>query len=100
MTCEYDEPDPKTYRGIGVRMGIKAEQELFNTGRPYHDYLTAHLVIWKRVGEGMDVMGSSSLDHFVFDGGELPDSAAATEEQLNEAVEAAKAYLKGTGELP
>jgi hypothetical protein len=45
-------------------------------------------------------MGSSSLDHFVFDGGELPDSASATEEQLSEAVAAAKTYLKSTGELP
>jgi len=80
LSCLYDGQDPSSYEGIELRMGHGAEKVVFNTGNPAVDYLTAHLVIRKRCkdagGDPDDIYvgGSSSLDHFVMDGGDLGEN--------------------------
>lgn len=93
LNCCYEEPDPSTYAGIELRMGIGRKKEVFNTGDPFHDYLTAGAVAHMRAGEDADVMGLSSMDHFSMDGGVLLDGMSATDDQIKAALEAARAYL-------
>ena len=93
LSCLYDDVDPTTYEGIELRMRLGAKREVFNTGNPFHDYLTANIVAFLRAGEHACVMGSSSVDHFSMDGGHLPCASLATDEQLETAREAARAYL-------
>lgn len=102
LSCRYFEPDPSTYAGVLLRMDIDAEPEVFNTGNPAVDYLTAHLVIQKRVKDaGGDpdnvyIGGSSSIDNFVMDGGsfgEGEEDEAVAEATFTAALAAAKAYL-------
>ena len=100
LSCLYDDQNPETYEGIELRMDIDAEREVFNTGTPFHDYLTAACVAYTRAGEHAYITGSSSLDHFVFDGGVLPDGTAATEKQTKAAIETARQYLLARGEGP
>jgi len=99
LSCLYDDRDPATYEGIELKMSLEAEPEVFNTGNPFHDYLTAGIIVFHRAGENAIVMGSSSIDHFAMDGGDLPDGDTATEEQVMEAALAAKAYLIQLGEV-
>jgi len=101
----YDEdmnPD-ETYRGVELRMGSGAQRdgppEVFNTGNPTVDYHTAMLVVWRRwIEAGGDkdedppVMGSSSIDHFVMDGGTLRDENPSGED-VQAAITITKAYL-------
>ena len=99
ISCLYDDVDPSTYEGISISMSLGAEAEVFNTGKPFHDYLTGSIVIFHRAGEDAIVMGASSIDHFAMDGGDLPDGTEATEEQVMAAAMAAKAYLIQRGEV-
>lgn len=93
----YDETDPATYSGVTLRLGD--DREVFNSGNPTVDYLTAYFVLSHRYrAAGFDVgdvpvMASSSVNHFVFDGGTLNDSDPSQEE-VDAAVAAAKAYLE------
>lgn len=76
ISCDYDEPDPKTYRGFRIRPASGApapfdthDTVVINTGDPVADYYTAVMVLNKRYGDHCTVMGSSSVDHFAMDGG-------------------------------
>lgn len=92
----YDDVNPESYAGIQLRFGHG--KEVFNSGNPTVDYFTAYWVIFKRCKDaGVDVddvpiMGSSSIDHFVMDGGILNDSDPS-QEDMDAAIAAAKAYL-------
>lgn len=97
LSCLYDQ-NPETYEGIELCMALGAESEVFNTGVPYHDYLVAATVAHARAGPDALIFGTSSIDHFVMDGGDLPDGTEATEEQVDKAAKAAKAYLTERGE--
>ncbi len=100
LSCLYDDVDPSTYEGIELRMRLGSKREVFNTGDPFHDYLTANMVAFTRGGLDACVMGSSSLDHFAMDGGHLPSPELATREQLKAADETAREYLAGDGDKP
>jgi len=98
MACLYDDVNPETYEGISVRMGRDEKPKVFNTGNPTVDYFTAYFVASKRCKDaGVDiddlpVMGSSSIDHFVMDGGTL-NTDEPSDEDVQAAVTAAKTFL-------
>ena len=98
LRLEYDDADPATYEGISLLMLDDKKPELFNTGNPTVDYHTAMAVIYKRAKDaGVDIddvpiQGSSSIDHFVMDGGELRDSEP-TDEDIQQAIVNAKKHL-------
>lgn len=94
---EYDEPDPATYAGVRLRMGPEVEPEVFFSGDPTTDYLTAGCVVHYRMGPDARIMGSSSVDHFVMDGGTLEDEDPP-QEKIEAAIAAARAYLAGRNE--
>jgi hypothetical protein len=96
MSCKYDDVDPATYKGIELQMKPGAKREVFNTGDPLHDYLTAGFVATSRAGDDAPIFGSSSIDHFVMDGGAQLDAEQATPDQLKAALKAAEAYLEET----
>lgn len=105
LGIDYSEPPdspseaPLNYRGVILRMGLESEQEVFATGDPTVDYLTAGFVAHYRVGPEAPVMCSSSVDHFAMDGGQLDDEDPS-EEQIQKAVRAGRAYLTARGEDP
>ena len=72
MSIIYEEGDPNTYAGFELRADKKTIG-IFNTGNPTVDYLTAMWWIKLSYGEDVHVSGSSSIDHFAFDGGDLRD---------------------------
>jgi len=81
----YTEGDPQTYAGIRVIIGDQGA--VFYSGDPVHDYLCALLSIpneWHDVG----ITCSSSVDHFVMDGGVLGPEGEYTDKQIREAREA------------
>lgn len=86
----YDEPDPATYRGVQLKMGPEGEPEVFGTGDPTVDYLTAGSVAHIRLGPGASILGTSSVDHFSMDGGDIRDF---TREDVEKAIRLARAYL-------
>jgi hypothetical protein len=98
MSCQYDDENPASYQGISVKVGREAEPEVFNTGNPTVDYFTAYFVASKRCKDaGVDIddlpiMGSSSIDHFVMDGGTL-NTDDPGDEDVQTAVVAAKTHL-------
>jgi hypothetical protein len=84
----YNEPDPSTYQGFKILRG--EESHVFNTGNPTLDYLTAGATIYLKWGKSSTIMFTSSIDHFVMDGGDLQDedppaevSHAAVEKALS-----------------
>jgi hypothetical protein len=93
ITVLYDDANPETYEGVSLSMTYRSPEEVFNTGAPFHDYLTAIFVVHERWGEDAIIMGSSSCDHFVMDGGECLDAENATEDQLVAAIKAAREYV-------
>ena len=97
LGIKYDDENPASYGGVTLRMLDKGE-ELFFSGDPTVDYHTAMNVIFKRckdAGVSIDdipIQGSSSVDHFVMDGGELRDTDP-TDEEFTKAILAAKKHL-------
>ena len=91
LTCHYDDRDPASYAGFIVR--TPQREETFNTGNPAHDYLVALFVAFER-SHGRPVSESSSIDHFVMDGGTLVDPDDATSEQIDAASEVARLYMR------
>ena len=91
----YDEGDPSTYRGIELRFKapyFNEHQDVFNTGVPIHDYLTAVWAIREVYGEDAVAQHTSSYDNFSFDGGDLPEEGF-TDKQLSDARRAALLFL-------
>lgn len=95
----YSDDPNASYAGVTLSMDRGSSIEVFDTGNPTVDYHTAMLVVWRRhvlSGGSPDVnphvMGSSSIDHFVMDGGDLRDEDP-TQEEVGAAVAAAKDYL-------
>jgi len=94
MSLDFDEGSPETYRGITIRrLNPDRERESpirFYSGNPTVDHLAAFQYLYNIHGvpnhntHNFAVMGSSSLDHFVMDGGELRESY--TQEELAQAV--------------
>jgi hypothetical protein len=81
IRVDYDEPDPNTYRGVTIG------HTLWNSGDPTIDFICAVKLAWLFREDGADfVMCSSSVNHFVMDGGELDDSGDWTEEQTQAAT--------------
>lgn len=87
------------YRGVTLKMMPDGAQEKFMSGDATVDYLTAGYVAHYRLGKGAPVMCSSSVDHFVMDGGTLEDEDPS-KEQIQKAVAAGRAYLTSRGEGP
>jgi len=87
----YDEPDPSTYRGVQLRMGDT--KDVFDTGNPTVDYITAGCVAYTRAGGQITIQGSSDIDHFVMDGGVLNDNDP-TDEEIAAGHAAARKHLK------
>ena len=102
ISVDYDGLDPSTYRGVILRMGD--EEERFCTpaeegGSPTVDMLVAGMCAGHRLGEGGPIMSSSSVNHFVMDGGVLDDEGPS-QEQVDQARVIARAYLISRGEGP
>jgi len=92
LNVRYNGADAKTYQGI--EMAIRDESPVvFNTNAPRVDYLTALAVASHLVGDYGQVMGSSSIDHFGYDGGEILDEEMATSREVALALRTARAYL-------
>jgi hypothetical protein len=83
----YTEPDPSTYGGIHLH--IDGWERLFASGTPTVDYLAACVVTMDRLGENARMMGSSSIDHFVMDGGDL-ETEHPTPQQVQAAMRLAR----------
>lgn len=68
----YDDENVETYNGIKLS-SMGSEICVINSKNPTIDYLAAFLLIQKLTNfvDNVTVMGSSSVDHFVFDGGDL-----------------------------
>jgi len=62
----YDEPDPSTYEG--VRLSVYGKAGVWHIGSPQND-LACALILAHFCN--IDVVYSSSVDHFVMDGGDL-----------------------------
>jgi len=65
---DYDEVDPSTYAGVYTYIDDK--RVITNTGNPEADMHTVVSMLFER-GEGRMIMCSSSVDHFIMDGGDL-----------------------------
>jgi hypothetical protein len=93
LSVLYDEPDTSTYRGIELSHG--AHRDVFHTGNPTHDYLTAVFTVHLKYGEGAErtLRYLSSWNHFAMDGGDLPEEGY-TEDQIRAAREAAGVFLE------
>lgn len=64
----YKEPDPTSYERVVVKVGNILKE--FNSGAPQEDYLNA--ITWARNQTDCDcVMGSSTIDNFIIDGGNI-----------------------------
>jgi len=81
ISIKYDEGDPATYAGVGYRVDRDKRMYFINTGNPTVDYAAAMMVLYTVNGEDAIIMGSSSIDHFVMDGGDL-ETENFSEEQL------------------
>ena len=68
VSVEYDDEDPKTYAGISLTVGKR--RFLAYGGDPSVDFLTMVLFMRKEFN-AKEFMNSSSVDHFVMDGGAL-----------------------------
>ena len=85
------------YAGITLSMG--SLKEVFMTDHPTVDYLTAGFVAYKRLGPDAVVMNSSTIDHFISDGGVLNDTDPSQEE-IDKATALARKYLGFPAEEP
>jgi hypothetical protein len=96
LSIKYDDANPATYEGVTLSMDRDKPRELFSTGNPTVDYNTAAAVVYRRFyNAGVDVddvplMGSSTIDHFIMDGGELNEEP--TPEQIRKALDNAEKY--------
>ena len=93
ISCLYDEPDPSTYRGMEIRIDRESEPLVFNSGNPTVDYVTAGCVVYTRAGGEVPIMGSSSIDHFVMDEGDLK-TEEIPDDEIRAGYAAARAYLE------
>lgn len=96
---DYDEPAeeesvaPLNYRGVTLKMG-DGEREVFMSGLGATvDYLTAGFVAHHRLGEHAHVIGSSSVDHYSMDGGEI-ETGDPTKADIDAAIVAGRKYLQ------
>jgi hypothetical protein len=80
LHVEYDEPDPTSYRWVGVSFG--SVSQTFGTGNPIADYAAALDYARTLVTPGEEersevtVFCSSSVDNFLMDGGRLTPERA------------------------
>lgn len=105
IRVNYTEPDPSTYAGIQLQVGmpghpLDGDAEVFCTGHgPTVDFLHALSVLrhtFEDAGqdlEGIRITATSSVDHFVMDGGVLNDSGDWTGEEVLAASKATRAYF-------
>lgn len=102
---DYDEPAEEdsnaslNYRGVTLKMMPGGDREVFMSNNPTVDYLTAGFVAHYRLGPDAHVIGSSSVDHFSMDGGEI-ETDDPTRADIDAAIALAKVYLTGRGEGP
>lgn len=97
LTILYKNADPSTYSGVQTSDEGRAD-ETFYTGDPTVDYLAAGAVGHYRYGQDAHFVCSSSVNHFVFDGGGLRDENP-TQDDVKKALDCARAYLVETGEV-
>lgn len=81
ISVRYDDSDPATYAGVEYRVDRGKHMYCINTGNPTADYAAAMMVLYTVNGDEAIIMGSSSIDHFVMDGGDL-ETENFSEEQL------------------
>ena len=86
MAVDYIGGEPHTYNGFTLK--YKKENWKFNTGNPSFDHFTLWRFVYRKFGEDMldHVMGSSSLDHFVFDGGEYERELSDQEMKTSDSI--------------
>lgn len=89
----YDDNNPESYAGVTLRMGSGSLADTFHTGNPTVDYLTAVFVVASRNGVDHPAMSSSSIDHFVMDGGDL-NTDNPPEAAISAALDATRRYLE------
>jgi hypothetical protein len=77
ISIQYKEPDVNSYQGVSVYNTFKQERFNFDSGDFVKDwYLALKFVITGGLGEISHLAHSSSVNHFIMDGGsELYDSA-------------------------
>jgi len=75
----YTEPDPTTYAGVGASFKGWPEDIKLMTGDPTADMVALQLIVL-RMGLGELVMESSSVNHFMMDGGEMRDESPTDED--------------------
>lgn len=95
----YQEADPATYSGVEVRAEKESEKIIFNSGDATIDYWAGMTYIDLYYGSfdppRYITMGSSSIDHFVMDGGDFEwDVKKLKYEQIAAAIRAAKEKLE------
>ena len=62
----YEECEPSTYEGVEVNWGDKGFH--IQIGTPENDFSVALIIAHYH---GLDIICSSSYDHFIMDGGDL-----------------------------
>jgi len=92
ISIKYDEGDPATYAGVEYRVDRGKHMYCINTGNPTADYAAAMMVLYTVNGDEAIIMGSSSIDHFVMDGGDL-ETENFSEEQLVQAKKSIQTEL-------
>lgn len=73
ITIDYDDVNPASYNGVLFSMDISAGRIRFHTGNPETDWKDVLGFVQYLVDNGQMVFAncSSSVDHFVMDGGTL-----------------------------
>lgn len=90
ISVNYEELKPETYAGFTLKMGDRVET--INTGNPTVDYVAIGCIAYTIAGGRLPIMQSSSIDHFIMDGGDLL-TEDIPEELANRGREAAKSHL-------
>lgn len=76
LSVIYDDSDISTYNGISIHNNDK-KQTIFTNTNPTVDYLVALFICRPDINK---VSASSSLDHFIMDGGVLNDESPSNED--------------------
>lgn len=104
LAIRYDEGSPETYRGVQLSYGDGRNRfgTTVNSGRPTVDLHAAWRIVHafesKRgnllASNDVHVLGSSSIDQFVFDGGDLREADAISANEIRQSLRVARAWRK------
>lgn len=105
LSIIYEETKPETFEGVDFRAGngekhrLPAREGDAKAKDATVIYLAAAMLIYHLEGEDAVITSSSTVDHFVMDGGSLRDGGSAKEdgsidEHTEEDLEAARAIAR------